>query len=137
MIAKNVIATLASPADRRLLVGWLVAALLPGCGPPQVAPSDTSAAVGLVRQSLDHWQQGRTPEQLRDLQPPVYVVDDWWHNGYRLDDYTIQGDAELVGTNVRVVVRLQASEPAGNRRQRTQAYLVTTTPALTVAREDR
>jgi hypothetical protein len=43
----------------------------------------------------------------------------------------------MLGTNVRLVVDIEASHPTLGKRKQSQAYLVTTTPALTISREDR
>jgi hypothetical protein len=69
--------------------------------------------------------------------PPVFVAEDLWQKGYKLDSYGIAEPGQMLGTNVRLVVDIEASHPTLGKRKQSQAYLVTTTPALTISREDR
>ncbi len=116
--------------------GWLV--LSAGCvGQPAVAVSDPEAAVKLVDESFQAWKAGRSLDELRQQVPPVYVAEDLWRQGFLLTDYSIDGGGETFGTNVRVRVTVKGSGPRGESVSRRMNYLVTTTPALTIAREDR
>lgn len=109
-----------------------------GCsGNSTAGPSDVSQAVALVQQSLGHWKAGETLQDLRESDPPVYVADDDWHQGSRLHHFSIVGAGEKHGTNVRVTVDLETSDATGRVREQNVKYLVTTVPALTIAREDR
>ena len=118
-----------------VLITWAASS---GCGNGgRVPPSDVAAAETLVRESFQAWQAGSPVRELADARPPVYVADDWWHAGFELDDFQIEGNGELVGTNVRVTVTLNGTHPKLGKRRITQPFLVTTTPALTIAREDR
>lgn len=69
--------------------------------------------------------------------PPVYVVEDLWTPSFQLLEYTIDSDGELYGSNVRLPVTLTGHGKNRETIRRQVKYLVTTTPALTVAREDR
>ena len=108
-----------------------------GCGPPGVPVSDVDAARNLLDTSLQAWKAGRTVEQLRQEKPPIYVADDLWNQGVELTDYTIASDGELYGSNVRLQVKLNGLRKDGETIAQQVKYLVTTTPALTIAREDR
>lgn len=120
------------------LVVLLIWAASAGCGnPDRVPPSDVAAAESLVRDTFKAWQAGSPVRELAGGRPPVYVADDWWHAGFELDDFQIEGNGELVGTNVRVTVTLNGTHPKWGKRRATLPFLVTTTPALTIAREDR
>lgn len=137
-----------NPAQRCRLVpvtaaplGWplaiLLVAFLAGCSSGRVAKSDVASAKALLQRSLEDWKSGRSPQELADGDPPVYVAEDWWHSGFELKDFRIEGDGQLSGTNVRLVVALEGVHPKLGKKKVSHAYLVTTTPALTISREDR
>jgi len=108
-----------------------------GCGPRNVPVSDGEQATQLLSETLQAWQSGATVEDQRQKTPPVYVAEEMWLGGTKLDRFEITQPAELFGTNVRLGVRLTCVDQRGSKREREVTYLVTTTPALTVAREDR
>lgn len=120
-----------------LALATLIVACLAGCSGGQVATSDTAAAKALLQRSLEDWKSGRSAKELAGGDPPVYVSEDWWHSGFQLKDFRIEGDGELSGTNVRLVVALEGVHPKLGNKKASQVYLVTTTPALTISREDR
>jgi hypothetical protein len=112
--------------------------ILLGCGGrPTVAVSDPSAARRLLDETLQAWQSGKTVEELRQSNPPVYVAEDLWQQGRRLEDFAIDGAGEVFGTNIRLGVTLRTIDAKGKPANRHLTYLVTTTPANTIAREDR
>lgn len=109
-----------------------------GCGRGVAAPqSDTEAATVLIDRSLRQWKEGRTVADLRGETPPIYVSDELWLKGAKLVDFTIDQDGELFGTNVRFHVTVSVADPKGKESKQAVKYLVTTTPAMTIAREDR
>lgn len=110
---------------------------LAGCGQPTAATSDVEQATALITQTLDDWKAGATLDQQRTKSPPVYVAEELWLNGAKLKDYQLTEPGEVFGTNVRFKVTLQCAEKSGATKDRTLKYLVTTTPARTIAREDR
>lgn len=119
---------------------WWPAVLLivaAGCGAPGAAPSDPQLAKQLLEKTLDAWKQGATVAEIRGQKPPVYVAEDIWLAGATLQDYQLVGDGELFGTNIRFHVKLKYAANRSAARQLDVKYLVTTTPALTIAREDR
>jgi len=131
-----------SPVFRRRILTWAGAVALafavPGCGQGVAAPqSDGEAATALIDRSLRQWKEGRTVADLRGETPPIYVSDESWLKGAKLVDFTIDQDGELFGTNVRFHVTLSTADPKGKESKQTVKYLVTTTPAMTIAREDR
>ena len=130
----------AANAVRLVVLGQSLALTIAvaGCaGNSTAEPSDVSEAVALVQQSLGRWQADETPGDLREYDPPIYVADDDWYQGSQLRRYSIVGTGEKHGTNVRVTVDLEISDAAGRVHQKNIQYLVTTVPALTIAREDR
>jgi hypothetical protein len=122
-----------------MLGAWLAAAaLLTGCSSPSVAPSDVEQATELIKVALDKWQAGETLDSLRESKPPVYVADELWQQGIVLESYELLTPGEPFGTNVRFNVQLVSRDGRSQAaKKRTVKYLVTTTPAFTIAREDR
>jgi hypothetical protein len=115
-----------------------LAVATPGCGRGVAAPqSDTEAATALIDRSLRQWKEGRTVAELRGETPPIYVSDELWLNGAKLVDFSIDQEGELFGTNVRFHVTVSVADPKGKESKQAVKYLVTTTPAMTIAREDR
>ena len=115
----------------------VVVGLLAGCHSSTVPVSDVAAARGLLNEVLEAWKHQRTPSDLRQMNPPVYVADELWTSPFRLNDFTIDGPGELHGTNVRLRVTLRGVTSRGKSATHQVRYLVTTTPARTIAREDR
>jgi len=108
-----------------------------GCGRSGPAISDVEAATELLKTSFESWKSGGTVASLREATPPVYVAEELWDDGFVLSDFTIDGNGELYGTNVRLLVTLNGKDKRGSAVSRQLKYLVTTTPALTIARGDR
>jgi hypothetical protein len=67
----------------------------------------------------------------------VYVAEELWLSGSQLTDYQLTSPGEVFGSNIRFKVKLKCSDSKGGTTDRQLKYLVTTTPACTIAREDR
>ena len=108
-----------------------------GCSrTPAVAKSDVNEAGEIITSTFRQWKSGRTTDDLRNGQPPIYVADDFWFRGYQLTDFSIEKPGELHGTNVRFRMKLRLIDLKRKEFTHTANYLVTTTPATTIARED-
>ena len=108
-----------------------------GCQRSSVPASDADEALRLLNQTLEDWKAGKSVDDLRMSMPPVYVSDEMWQPSFKLTEFTILGPGETYGTNVRLRANLRG---VGEKRKPVDTvvrYLVTTTPALTIAREDR
>jgi hypothetical protein len=101
-----------------------------------VKPSDPEVAANVITEVLQQWQDGRTVADVRDSDPPIYVVEDLWTRGYQLTNYLIERPPEVFGTNVRMGIKLRVRDHSGKVSTRSRRYLVTTTPVVTVAQED-
>ena len=123
-----------SPAIPGVLV---MAGLLVGCQSSTVPVSDVAAARGLLSEVLEAWKDQRSPSDLRQMNPPIYVADELWTSPFQLNDFTIDGPGEVHGTNVRLRVTLRGVTPRGKSVTHQVKYLVSTAPARTIAREDR
>lgn len=124
---------------RSFLVGSLLlfALSMLGCGPRSMPVSDVDKATVLMTKTLDAWKAGETLDEQRKQSPPVYVADELWLNGAQLKEYSLNGPGEVFGTNVRFKVKLKLIDSKGAGKERELKYLVSTTPANTIAREDR
>lgn len=112
-------------------------ALVAGCRPASPAATDVDAALRLLVQTLDAWQLGESVAQLRQQTPATYVSDELWLNNFQLKKYQIEGAGQRLGTNVQFQVVLTGSLANGRSLRREVRYLVATTPAQSVARDDR
>ena len=108
-----------------------------GCSPSRPAPTQVDEATALLQKCLDCWKRGVTVAEMRKLTPPIYVADDMWMGGFKLTEFNFAGTGEPFGTNVRFEVAIKGTSPNGGLVQRTVKYLVATTPAKSVARDDR
>ena len=125
---------------RRFVIGTAYGVALSliaaGCARHHVEISNIEQASQLITSTLNAWQAGNSLDELRDSSPPIYVAEELWQNGIQLVRFDVTQPGELFGTNVRFHVKLTCSD---KERQTVHAvkYLVTTTPAYTIAREDR
>jgi hypothetical protein len=119
----------------------LAAALAPsGCGDPKPLPmaaTAESSRAALVA-GFDAWKQGKTPQDMQALSPPLTFADDDLAAGAKLLDYTIQGDGQPRGTGYSYTVLLKLQGKDGAKvRERKIAYRVVTDPKPFITREDR
>ena len=123
----------------RFGLAWLalVGLTMFGCRGESVAESDIDQATQLITTSLEAWKAGETVASLRDRKPPVYVSDEQWEQGVKLEDFKITAPGEQFGTNIRFQVEMVLGGGRNAGKKSLVKYLVTTTPALTIAREDR
>ena len=108
-----------------------------GCASKSAPVSDVDSATALINATFNEWKAGSSLDDQRKKEPPVYVAEELWLNGTQLSDFKITEPAQLFGTNVRIGVRVTTIDQFGSKLNRDLKYLVTTTPALTIAREDR
>jgi hypothetical protein len=101
-----------------------------------VKASDPNAATQVITDTFKQWQAGSTIDDLRNAQPPVYVADDYWFRGYQLNEFSVEKPAETHGTNIRLRMKLRLVDTKGKESTHSINYLITTTPAVTIARED-
>jgi hypothetical protein len=114
----------------------LAVLLAAGCGPRLQAPADPAQARDALRTALDAWQRGDRPDALRAASPAVHVNDPDWSAGHRLTRYQIAAGGDRAGTDLRYPVRLTFTGPKGQTVQKNTAYMVGTSPVLTVVRHD-
>lgn len=118
-----------------LLLGGTGPVLLSGCGGPRIHHVNPEIARQTLTQVLDQWKAGENPESLRKRQPEIVVQDFDWLRGAKLTDYELQGDGEARDANLAIKVKLTLIDANGKESTKVVAYLVGTSPVLTVFRD--
>ena len=108
---------------------------LAGCGPAPSAQADPGQARDVLRQALDAWQAGDTPESLLQKTPPVRVMDREWQTGVKLVRYKVEGDVPFAA-ELRCRVLLTLQPPGKAAKDKKAVFAVGTSPAITVVREE-
>lgn len=133
--------------DSQLLIGKRLAGLsltllliaATGCGPRNVAmPPKASAeeAQAALEKALAHWQAGQTPETLASADPKTYVNDYDWRDGRKLRQFQLAGPAEAIGLQVRLPVALDVEHDQGQVVRSQVSYSISTTPVVSIVRDD-
>ena len=107
-----------------------------GCGEAPIPVSDVEHATRLLNETLSAWKAGESVAAQRAKNPPIYVAEELWLERLPLASYRIHGSGQLVGTNVRFHVTLGLEDRKGKVTERDLYYLLTTSPAYTMARDD-
>lgn len=124
---------------RRFVAGLFLVFCLPilGCGGGVSAPvSDVSTAEALVRETLDAWKAGKSAADLKGQSPAVYFAEDLIVKGVALQGYSLDSAGEVYGTNIRFDVSLKCSDQREGEKTHKVRYLVCTTPACCISREE-
>lgn len=112
-----------------------------GCHRSSVADSDPDQAYRLLSETLGAWKAGMSVVEMREGSPPVYVAEELWRPGFQLVNFSIAQPGERYGPNVLFRVTLEGSGVLRDTEDRDLIrqvqYVVTTTPARTIARYDR
>jgi len=108
-----------------------------GCGSSSpAAVSDPNLARTTLQNVLESWKKGEPSDALAKGSPVIYVSDEDWQAGAKLDSYTIDADGVLVGTSLRAPVTLKIIDAKGKPRTRKVLFTVTTQPVMRVDRQD-
>lgn len=112
-----------------------------GCGENHVPPATIDANV--ARQSLERalaaWKEKAKPDSLmQDAKAPIHMADEDWLMGFQLQNFELaQGEPKaMTSACVRFEVKLDLTSPQGQRVQRKVQYSVTTSPSISVVREE-
>jgi hypothetical protein len=109
-------------------------AVQPGCE-PSAQPADSDRARATLREALDAWQEGQTPEEFRG-RSAVTAVESKWQAGYRLLGYEMIGDGETSGFDWQCKVRLSLQSAGGQKSQEKAIYSISTAPAVVIVRSE-
>ena len=107
-----------------------------GCGPARVPLSDIQEAKGLAQRLLEKWKSGEDMSKFATESPPIFISEDIWKKGAKLQSFAFLDEGTMFGSNVRFQITLKYMSKDGKASERTFYYLVTTTPALTFFREE-
>jgi hypothetical protein len=119
--------------------GLLTLIGLAGCGPRNVPmPPKASAEVAeaALERALAHWQAGQPLEALAATNPRTYVNDYEWRDGRKLRQFQLAGPAEEVGLQVRLPVAIDVEHPQGQVVRSRVSYSISTTPVVSIVRDD-
>jgi hypothetical protein len=100
---------------------------------PQQATPDRARTI--LREALDAWQQGQTPEAFRQ-RTSITAVERKWREGCRLVRYEIVGDGERFGFDWQCKTKLSLENATGKKLQEKAIYSISTAPALVVVRSE-
>lgn len=124
------------PGTNVVLLLVMVLSCVMGCGPSRVPLSDVQEAKSLAQRLLEKWKSGEDMSKFATESPPIFVSEDLWRKGSKLQSYAFLDEGQMFGSNVRFQITLKCVSKEGKASERTFYYLVTTTPALTFFREE-
>jgi hypothetical protein len=106
-----------------------------GCSGNENAPVVASKAREALRTALESWKKGDKVDELQNASPPIYVVDQEWKDGAKLQDYQVTGDGEEKDAHLFAPVKLTVRLPNGREVRRNVTYIISTAPNITVSRK--
>jgi hypothetical protein len=106
----------------------------PGCR-PSAQQSDPDRARATLRQALDAWQKGETPDAFRE-RTSVTAVEPKWQAGVRLVGHEMLGEGEMSGFDWQCKVRLSLENAGGKKSQEKATYSISTSPTLVIVRSE-
>lgn len=118
---------------RRLLVLALLCVVSVGCGGPRGGPVNPTTAKDTLKTFLQAWQDGKKSE---DLKPGIIGADREWNAGKKLVAFEILTDEANQGTRLKMTVNLTLKDDKGTESKSAVNYAVSTSPAVTVLRDE-
>ncbi len=98
-------------------------------------PLDSNAARQSLETALGAWKSGQTPESLKAGEPSIIVGDWTWSQGYKLTSFRVL-EEKSQGPNLYCTVELVVSGPKARAAKQKATYTVSTSPQVTVIRDD-
>lgn len=111
----------------------LIALTVNGCG-RRNAPSDAPLARQSLTAALERWKAGDPPSKLREISPPITMVDPSWEAGRKLESFEVVGPEVDDGVNVTCPVKLVCKDEQGKTLTAQIKYVVGTKPVVTIFR---
>lgn len=110
--------------------------MLSGCGDDARSVAlDPTAARQSLETALGAWKSGQTPESLKAGEPSIIVGDWTWSQGYKLTSFRVLEEKNQ-GANLYCTVELVVSGPKARAAKQRANYTVSTSPKVTVIRDD-
>jgi hypothetical protein len=119
---------------RQRLATAVACLLVVGCGRSN-APTDVPSAKAALTAALECWKAGQSPDSLRQRSPSIIMVDDAWQKGDKLESFETVGPETDDGVNLHCTVKLAINNEQGVRRSEQLAYIVGTSPTITIFRD--
>lgn len=121
-------------------ISVVVAALLSaaGCGSTSARnlKLDKELAHVSLEACLKAWKERESIESLRQRSPPIICSDSDWAAGGTLQSFKFVGTETDDGANLHSTVELALLDKYGRDVRHAARYVVSTSPQITVARED-
>lgn len=119
---------------RRLLMWVVLSCAIVGCDRSAGSLSlNQPKAREACHEFLTAWKNGK---QVADLKPKIIGRDSDWETGKKLESFEILKDERSDGPNLHLTVRRIVKDAAGREIQQEVAYVVGTSPVVTVFRSD-
>lgn len=119
---------------RRLLVLVVLSCAILGCDRSARSLSlNQPRAREACNEFLTAWKNGK---QVADLKPKIIGRDSDWETGKKLESFEILKDERSDGPNLHLTVRQTLKDATGKEIQQEVAYVVGTSPVVTVFRSD-
>jgi hypothetical protein len=119
----------------RLLVAAVVTLCAFGCQQKKIPTADPNRAESALRQVLDTWKVGQTPDSLAAQSEPIHVSDSEWQGGTQLLDYEITA-GQTAGFGWRCDVMLTVKSSGGSPHKHMALYRIDTEPTIVVVHEE-
>lgn len=118
----------------RSMLALVFASGLAGCGGSPPPPTDKNDGVALLRTVLEAWQAGKSPNDLKNGQPSVTVVEKVWSDGAKLAKFEIdEVGAQPNGYDLGCPAKLWLGD--GKKPPVTVRYVIALNPQKVVTRD--
>ena len=108
--------------------------LLHGCGRGLDKDADPDEGRKALQTALEAWKDGKLPEELERMTPPIIMNEDVWRSGAGLLDFKVEGIA-IAGRQVRAEVRIKLKDKNGKTQDQRATYIIDTTPRIVIVRD--
>jgi hypothetical protein len=109
---------------------------LPGCESAAARQTPADEARTTLREALESWQKGETPDALHERMD-IIAVEPKWQHGLRLLEFEVLGDGEMSGFDWQCKVRLSLQDAKGKKSAEKAIYNISTSPARVIVRYEQ
>src|SRR5215207_5629258 len=118
------------PLSMIVLLGLFFAV---GCGGQKGVSADPDKARAILKEGLEAWQKGETPEALK-MRTNIIMADKRWTNGDQLVSFEIPNESDMLGFDWQCKVKTVTKNKDGKQKEEKATYCVSTAPNLVVVR---